>query len=82
MQSTELNRPPYIDVYAQLLAASAEIDNHESDLYVKATPETCRIVRQSGWYATTFRSPVDGTPWIEIPFAYTPFWTRRSEVKP
>lgn len=29
-----------------------------------------------------FRSEVDGTLWIEIPFAFAPFWNRGEGVRP
>ena len=34
--------------YAELQAIGAELDNHESDLYAKATPEVIAIVKSTG----------------------------------
>ena len=73
------------DLYAELKAAGCEIDNHESDLYVRSTPHSERIVYQSGpaayWSsfpARRFMSNLDGKLWIEVPFAFTPFWDARA----
>ena len=67
------------------------IDNWQSDLYIKVTPESRAIVEEyrkgiiaeRGAYADhikTFRSihPDDkGALWYEIPFHYTPYWAER-----
>lgn len=69
------------DLYDQLVAIGAEIDNHESDLYVKATPEAVALVKAStskSW--AYFRSEVDGTSWIDVPFYYSPFWRARERA--
>ena len=63
-------------IYEAMQEIGAEMDNHESDLYVKKTPETEAIV--STWdytpIVTIFKSQVDGQIWFDIPFAYKPFW--------
>jgi hypothetical protein len=64
-------------VLAQHLPAS-EIDHHESDLYVLDTPAVREILRTHGRTATPFKSDIDQKIWLEIPFAYTPFWTERT----
>ena len=67
------------------------IDSHESDLYIKVTPESRELVEtyrkgiiaERGAYAdtiTTFRSihPDDkGALWYELPFHCTPYWAER-----
>jgi len=80
----ELNRqfeqpsaaPSNRGLYQQLLAADVPLDSHESDLYVKVTPESSRIVEESGHSSTMFTSEVDGKLWYDLPFAYEPFWDR------
>jgi hypothetical protein len=69
----------YIDLYALLAAAGCEIDHHESDLYVKATPEAIALVKASGWTYEWFRS--DGASWLDVAFGYTPWWVAREEGK-
>lgn len=61
-------------VYRLLKQAGCKIDNHASDLYVLATTESSRIIRDSGKKYGIFTSEIDGKRWFEIPFAYLPFW--------
>jgi hypothetical protein len=67
------------DIYQQMIDVGAEIDNHESDLYIKVTPSTRQIVDdyQFKGNVTTFTSQVDGCQWFDIPFAFKPWWTKR-----
>lgn len=64
-------------LYEQLVAAGCEIDNHESDLYVKATPEALAIIKTFEFRnVTRFRNQIDGEIWLDCPFAYDPFWQK------
>lgn len=70
----------YIDVHAELVKAGIPADHighHESDLHVKATADALRVVRSSGYYFEPFISSIDGSTWIDIPFAYLPWWKDR-----
>lgn len=49
-------------------------DNHESDLYLLATKESAKLVKQYSKKATLFFSEIDNQPYFDIPFAYEPFW--------
>jgi hypothetical protein len=69
----------YTNPYKALKAARCAIDNHESDLYVEATPEARTIVEASGWSHSPFRSEVDGRIWLDIPFGFEPFWEAKQE---
>ena len=53
-----------------------EIDHHYSDLYLKVTPISKKLVGQYEWRqnVTTFRSQISRERWYEIPFAFTPYW--------
>lgn len=71
-------------IYQRLLAAGCEMDNHESDLYVKVTKESSAVIQAwmkegSGTVAspTIFTSNIDGQAWYDIPFCYQPFWEAR-----
>jgi hypothetical protein len=66
------------DVYQQLKDAGCALDNHESDLYVEATPTALEIVKASGRSFTRFTSQVDGKQWLDVPFAYRPWWDKRT----
>ena len=81
------------DVYGEAVKRlpPGHIDHHDSDLYIKVTPESRllveeyrkKIIEERGAYAdtiTTFRSihPDDKDAlWYEIPFHYTPYWDKR-----
>lgn len=62
-------------VYEKLLSINARMDHHESDLYVELNPEVKKIVENSGKDYTYFNG--ESSTWIEIPFAYDPFWGKR-----
>ena len=63
--------------YHALLELGVPIDNHESDLYAEATPEALAIVKASGWSWSTFTNQITGTLWIDVPFAFEPFWAAK-----
>jgi hypothetical protein len=70
---------PSSSLYKDLKAAGCELDSHESDLYVKATPEALAILAEWGGNhgrhsAEFFRHQVTGETWIDIPFAFDPWW--------
>ena len=60
---------------------AAHIDHHASDLYLKVTPETTRIIKKYKYQKqiTTFKSNIDNTLWYDIPFCYTPFWEEKNK---
>jgi hypothetical protein len=62
--------------YPLLVKAGAELSNHESDLYVRATGRAIAIVEASGWNWSRF-TDAEGRAWLEVPFAYDPWWERR-----
>jgi hypothetical protein len=64
-------------IYDTLKAAGAVMDNHESDLYVKAAPGIPEILSRSGLSYSTFVSHTDDALWYEVPFAYAPWWLKR-----
>lgn len=55
------------------------IDHHETDLYIKVTPESRALISDYEFrnQVETFLSPLDNCLWFDIPFAYTPEWERR-----
>lgn len=67
------------DVYAALKAAGIETANHESDLYARDSLEARRIVYACGYPAVQFRG-TDGALWLDLPFAFTPFWTAKQRA--
>ena len=53
-----------------------EIDNHESDLYLKKTGISEKLVAnyEHKENVTTFPELETGVLWYDIPFAFDPFW--------
>jgi len=66
-----------VSLYDELLAAGVPLDNHESDLYVKDTPEARAILAKHGKRAAPFVNQIDHTIWFDVPFMYEPFWRAR-----
>ena len=73
-------------IYERAKAAGLEIDSHESDLYLKDTLKAREIVRE--WeseskrrvsFITYFHSEIDNAQWMDIPFAFDPFWSEKGE---
>lgn len=70
-------------IYNVLMGAQVperDIDNHYSDLYLRATPQNTELLRR--YYEVQgikrlpekFRSKLDNEEWYDIPFAYNPYW--------
>ena len=71
-------------LYDKLKAAGQKLDHHESDLYVLWTPEAGEIIRAHGGPEASNARPFtgsDGKRWIDIPFAYTPWWRQRRSTE-
>lgn len=71
------------DLYAALVAAGLQTDHNNlgSDLYVLDTPEAREIIKAHGRTATPFTSEIDHKVWLDLPFAYTPFWTAKTTTQ-
>lgn len=76
------------DLYSVLKAAGCELDSHESDLYVLLTDVSRGILalhgkvvtsedRHGSEYVRTFKGNPDGRDWVDVPFAYMPFWAKQ-----
>lgn len=66
------------DIWDEVVARGIPYDTHESDLYIPVTPETRALVRASGRSFTAFFSSKDHKMWYDIPFAYLPWWEKRT----
>lgn len=67
-----------MSLYTEIVAAGIPVDNHYSDLYVKATPESFALLKKhkqrfSGFKHTTLREM-----WYDVPFMYEPYWEARA----
>lgn len=73
------------ELYMALVDAmpADQIDHHDSDLYVKVTNTSMRILQQSGLIRghgyTTFVDQLTNTLWYDIAFCYIPYWEERSQ---
>ena len=56
-----------------------EIGSHESDLYLKVTPISRKLIRQYDFHGQVeqFRSAIDHTLWYDIPFANSEWWEEK-----
>jgi len=69
-------------LYDACVAAGLEMDSHESDLYLRDTPQALALIvsyRGMRHGAKRFRSAVDGNIWFDVPFAFAPFWRKHCE---
>jgi len=69
-------------LYDALKEANVPTDSHESDLYFLRTPEALEILKRfptQGAVAQSFRSCLDGKLWVDVPFAYQPWWDKREK---
>lgn len=71
-------------LYQSLISAGVPTDHHESDLYFPATPGALAILAQypaEQAISTRFSHRVDGTSWVEVPFAYNPYWDAKLKTQ-
>lgn len=67
-------------LYQRLVDAGIECSNWQSDLYFPNTAQTREIAAQCKRDGipvnlTPFRNQVDGSPMLEAPFMFDPFWS-------
>jgi hypothetical protein len=67
-------------LYKEAKRLNIPLDHHESDLYLKVTPESTELVRKYDIYKTAkrFISQIEKEFWYDIPFAYDPFWESKA----
>ncbi len=66
-------------LYEEIVLAGIPTDHHESDLYVLDTALSRELIAKNGKVATGFVSRIDGKRWLDIPFAFDPFWKARNQ---
>lgn len=57
----------------------SEISNHESDLYLKVTQVSEKLIAEYEFKKSVrmFFNQVDKCYWFDIPFAFEPFWNKK-----
>ena len=68
-----------MSIYTEMQQAGIQTDYHESDLYVIDCPESRAILANHAlkldhWNVKQFFCEISGEAWLDIPFAYVPFW--------
>ena len=70
-------------LYEEIRDAGIPLSNHASDLYFRATPEALVILarhplqKSNATFFTNEAPPHKGERWVDVPFAYDPFWSSR-----
>lgn len=62
------------ELYDKLVKEGFTLDHHESDLYVKDSPMARELLERYGLKYTPFKDDIDHEMWLDVPFAYAPFW--------
>jgi hypothetical protein len=65
-----------MSLYEKLKEAGIKLDSHESDLYFEMSGRAMRIATQFSveMKAATVFTGTDGKLWVDVPFAYQPWW--------
>lgn len=69
-----------MSLYQDLVNAGVQIDHHQSDLYFEITKQSLAILEKypdKKQIATKFVSQIDNKLWVDVPFAYLPFWKNK-----
>ena len=69
-------------LYEKLTEAGIPTSNHESDLYFRRNQESLKILAEFPIHhrnATVFFNQVELEMWMEVPFAYLPYWEKKQK---
>jgi hypothetical protein len=67
-----------MSVFTECLEAGLNIDYHESDLYIEDSEKAKEILTKNKRIDfTRFYSRLDKKWWLDVPFAYDPFWEKK-----
>lgn len=53
--------------------------NHYSDLYLPDTVEVRQLLKECGKAGSPFVNQVEGGIWLDVPFAYLPYWEAKAK---
>ena len=65
-------------LYDECVEANLELDHHESDLYIKDCTAARELLAKHNHTFETFTSQIDGAVWLDVPFAYQPYWDEKT----
>lgn len=71
--------PENICELAMKLLPAEDIDHHATDLYIRKTPESTKLINKmkNKSLLSTFIDNIDHVVWYELPFCYSPAWEER-----
>ena len=78
--ATEPTYIPGESLYSAVIRLGIAHDSHESDLYIEDTDLARHVLghfKTQHENARRFTHQIHRVPWIDVPFAYDPFWERR-----
>lgn len=70
-----------MNIVEEMISKGIKISNHESDLYCENTLEAQEIVKRHGYTFSCFINqapPNKGKSWLDVPFAYIPWWEAKA----
>jgi hypothetical protein len=67
-----------VDLFNEIESRGIPYAKHYSDLYIPNTDETRALLKDRGMQYSYFRNQVNGEIWLDVPFAYDPYWDERS----
>jgi hypothetical protein len=76
-------KPGTPHIFEEIQAAAIPMANHESDLYFECNPASRAILNRhpdKKQIARGFIHQQLKTRWIEVPFAYLPWWEKRQSA--
>lgn len=67
------------DIYQAAIDQGLNVDHYESTLYLQVNEKSQDLVDRYEFKQNvkTFISCLDQELWFDIPFAYSPFWTKK-----
>lgn len=70
-----------MSLYDEVKARGIPHSSHESDLYVPDTQEVRELLQKYGRKGVPFVNQVEGGTWLDVPFAYQPWWDAKNRTR-
>lgn len=70
-----------MSLYTDLKDAGIECESYQSDLHIPDTIEAREILKRHPEHdrnAKRFRSEIDGRMYLDVPFAFDPYWEEKA----
>ena len=66
-------------LYKDVVALGIPHTNHYSDLYLPNTDQVRGLLKKHDKRGSPFQNQVEGGTWLDVPFAYEPYWDEVSD---